>query len=144
MPHVTLERHVPHPPAAMFDLVADLESYPRFVPNCQAMDVRPGSAPDRRLARMTVRLGPLSDSYTSRVTLDREGGSIAAKALDGPFSHLDSEWRFEPEGEGTCVRFEIDFNISNPLIAAVAEPLFAAKQDEILDAFLREASRRYG
>ena len=53
-------------------------------------------------------------------------------------------WSFEPEGEGTRVRFEIDFKISNPLIAAVAEPAFAAKQDEIIDAFADEADRRFG
>jgi coenzyme Q-binding protein COQ10 len=142
MPRLALERHVPQPPAAMFDLVADLRSYPKFVPNCRAMEVRSGAHEDTRYARMTIQVGPLSDSYTSRVTLDPEAGTIAARAVDGPFSHLDSTWRFEPEGEGTCVRFEIDFNISNPLLAAVAEPLFAGKQDEIMDAFLREARRR--
>lgn len=144
MPHLKLERHVPQPPAEMFDLVADLESYPRFVPNCRAMEVRPGSDGDTRYARMTIKVGPLSDAYTSRVKLDAVNRTIAARAVDGPFSHLDSQWRFEPEGAGTCVRFEIDFNISNPLIAAVAEPLFAGKQEEIMDAFLREARRRYG
>ncbi len=70
--------------------------------------------------------------------------TIKAKAVDGPFAYLDSVWSFEPEGMGTRVRFEIDFKISNPLIAAVAEPAFAAKQDEIIQAFVDEANRRYG
>ena len=69
---------------------------------------------------------------------------IVAKAVDGPFAYLDSKWSFTPEGEGTRVRFDIDFKISNPLIAAVAEPAFAAKQEEIMDAFIAEADRRYG
>jgi coenzyme Q-binding protein COQ10 len=144
MPHIVLERHVPQAPDRMFDLVADLASYPQFVPNCRAMEVREGSAPGTRYERMTLRVGPLSDAYTSRVELDRAERMVTAKAVDGPFSHLDSRWSFAPEGQGTCVRFEIDFNISNPLIRAVAEPLFAGKQDEIMDAFLREADRRYG
>jgi coenzyme Q-binding protein COQ10 len=141
------ERHVPHLPRAMFEIVADLETYPRFIPNCRAMEVRPDPAArgqDVRLARMTLYFGPITQAYTSRVTTDSEALTIAAKAVDGPFSYLDSVWRFEPEGQGTRVRFEIDFKISNPFIAAVAEPAFAAKQDEIMLAFAEEADRRFG
>jgi coenzyme Q-binding protein COQ10 len=143
MRHLTFERHVPHSPEAMFDLVADLEAYPRFIPNCTAMAVKPDGRGEGKLARMTVAFGPITQSYTSRVTPDRPE-RITAKAVDGPFSYLDSVWTFEPEGAGTCVRFAIDFQISNPVLRAVAEPAFAAKQDEIMDAFLAEAERRYG
>lgn len=141
------ERHVPHLPQSMFDIVSDLQSYPRFIPNCRAMDVRDDPmARDQevRLARMTLSFGPITQAYTSRVTLDREALTIAAKAVDGPFSYLDSLWQFEAEGQGTRVRFQIDFKISNPFIAAVAEPAFAAKQAEIMEAFAEEADRRFG
>lgn len=141
------ERHVPHLPERMFDIVADLADYPRFIPNCSAMQVRPDPAAkdgNVRLAKMTIAFGPITQSYTSRVTLDREAKTIRAKAVDGPFAYLDSIWSFEPEGQGTRVRFEIDFKISNPLIAAVAEPAFAAKQEEIMRAFCDEADRRFG
>jgi coenzyme Q-binding protein COQ10 len=142
------EKHVLHLPQRMFEIVADLQDYPLFIPNCRAMDVRPDPAAakgkDVRLAKMTLSFGPITQAYTSRVTLDRENKTIAAKAVDGPFAYLDSVWSFEPEGEGTRVRFEIDFKISNPLVAAVAEPAFAAKQDEIMQAFSDEADRRFG
>ena len=144
MPRLAFERHVPHPPQKMFELVGDLADYPRFIPNCRAMQVRPEPAGGpAQLARMTVTFGPLTQSYTSRVIADPDTMTISARAVDGPFSHLDSLWRFEPEGQGSCVRFEIDFKFSNPLIAAVAEPAFAAKQTEIMDAFISEAARRY-
>ena len=141
------ERHVPHLPQRMYEIVADLEDYPRFIPNCKAMDVRPAPAADGSqvvLARMTLHFGPITQAYTSRVTLDPEARTIRAKAVDGPFSYLDSVWSFEPEGQGTRVRFEIDFKISNPFIAAIAEPAFAAKQEEIMRAFCEEADRRFG
>ena len=141
------ERHVPHLPQRMFEIVADLSDYPRFIPNCKAMHVRKDPAAgeaDVRLAKMTLHFGPITQSYTSRVTVDPEALTITAKAVDGPFAYLDSVWRFQPEGMGTRVRFEIDFKISNPLIAAVAEPAFAAKQDEIMRAFADEADSRYG
>jgi coenzyme Q-binding protein COQ10 len=141
------ERHVPHLPQRMFEIVADLGDYPRFVPNCKAMDVRQDPAAGDRdvlLAKMTLYFGPITQAYTSRVTLDDQALTITAKAVDGPFAYLDSVWRFEAEGMGTRVRFEIDFKISNPFIAAVAEPAFAAKQEQIMQAFADEADRRFG
>ena len=145
MPDLFFERHVPHVPDRMFDLVNDLEDYPRFLPNVADMEVKrdSGAKGDVRYARMTLAFGPITQGYTSRVVLDAEALTIDAKATDGPFQHLVSQWRFEPEASGTRVHFEIDFKISNPLIAAVAEPAFAAKQREIMDAFVAEADRRY-
>ena len=143
MPDLFLERHVPHLPQRMFDLVNDLESYPRFIPNCKAMEVR-DDAGGVLLARMTISFGPITQAYTSRVVADQQAMTITAKAVDGPFAYLDSKWSFEQEGEGTRVRFDIDFKIANPLMAAVAEPAFAAKQSEIIDAFEDEADRRFG
>ena len=142
----SFDLHVPHVPERMFGLVEDIEDYPRFIPNCQAVDVQPDTAGDPRakLARMTLSFGPITQAYTSRVLADPEAKTITAKAVDVPFAYLNSVWRFEPEGMGTRVRFEIDFKISNFLIAAVAEPAFAVKQEEIMRAFANEADRRFG
>jgi len=146
MPDLFFERHVPHVPDRMFDLVNDLEDYPRFLPNISDMDVKRdnGARGDVRYAKMTVQFGPIKKAYTSRVEASRSERTITAKAVDGPFAYLDSKWTFEPEGAGTRVRFDIDFKISNPLIASMAESAFAAKQDQILDAFVDEANRRFG
>jgi len=139
------ERHVPHLPERMFALVADLDSYPSFIPNCRAMTVRnEPTAVNVRYARMTLSFGPITQAYTSRVTLNEPALTIDVKAVDGPFAYLDSLWTFEPEGMGARVNFEINFKISNPLVASIAEPAFAAKQDEIMRAFAEEADRRYG
>ena len=145
MPRLQLDRHVAHPPEAMFSLVGDLDAYPRFIPNCKSMVVKKdsGTQDDVRFARMTLSFGPITQGYTSRVMLDAAALTIDAKATDGPFQYLVSQWRFEPEASGTKVHFEVDFKISNPLLAAVAEPAFAAKQREIMDAFIAEADRRY-
>jgi len=146
MPDLFLERHVPHLADRMFDLVNDLDDYPRFLPYVKDMQVKrdEGTASDIRFARMTIQFGPVTQAYTSRVEASRTEHTITAKAVDGPFAYLDSKWTFEPEGEGTRIRFDIDFKISNPVLAAVAEPAFAAKQEAILDAFVDEANRRFG
>ncbi len=146
MPDLFIERHVPHLADRMFDLVNDLTDYPRFLPNVSDMELKrdDGARGDVVYARMTIQFGPVKQAYTSRVEASRSDHTITAKAVDGPFSYLDSKWTFQPEGEGTRIRFDIDFKISNPLIAAVAEPAFAAKQEQIMDAFVAEADRRYG
>lgn len=146
MPDLFYERHVRHLPERMFDLIGDLESYPRFIPNCKSMAVKPDreAAGDVSLAKMTIGFGPITQSYTSRVTRDPAALTITARAIDGPFDYLDSKWSFAREGQGTRVRFDIDFKFNNALIAKVAEPAFAAKQGEIMEAFAEEADRRYG
>jgi coenzyme Q-binding protein COQ10 len=146
MPDLFFERHVSHLPEHMFGLIGDLEDYPRFIPNCKSMEVKPDPSgnPNVRLAKMTIGFGPITQSYTSRVTMDPATKTISAEAVDGPFAYLDSKWTFEQEGLGTRVRFDIDFKISNALLAKVAEPAFAAKQDEIINAFVDEADRRFG
>ena len=146
MPELEFDRHVAHSPAQMLALVGDMASYPRFIPNCRSMELKPDrlAADGGCFAKMTLSFGPITQGYTSRVVLDPAALTIDARATDGPFSHLVSRWRFEPEGQGAHIHFDLDFKISNPLIAAVAEPAFAAKQGEIMDAFVTEANRRYG
>lgn len=145
MPQLEFSRTTPFTPQQMLDLVSDLKSYPDFVPNCSAMDIgnKSGSPLSACDARMQVNFGPISQSYTSHVMIDIEAKTISAQALDGPFSHLESMWTFLPDGEGSQIGFTIDFGFSNPIISAVAEPAFANIQDEILDAFMAEARRRY-
>lgn len=144
MTKIAFDRHVPYSPAQMFDLVADLRSYPAFVPNCADMQVRPGPTEDDCYARMGISFGPISQDYESRVALDRANMRITATSIDGPFSHLNSVWTFLPEGDGTHIQFNVDFKLSNRLIAALAEPLFATKQEEIMDAFIARAGTLYG
>lgn len=144
MPKLDFERHVPHSPEQMLALAWDVRRYPEFVPNCSAMEMTPiGKDGNQCRARMHVQFGPISQTYTSHVIKDEDQGTVTVRAIDGPFSHLVSTWQMEPENSGTRLRFEIDFAISNRLLAAIAEPAFAAKQEEVIEAFMAEADRRY-
>ena len=97
MPDLFFDRHMPHLPERLFDLVTDLEAYPRFIPNCKAMEVRnEPSDPRVRYAKMTLSFGPLTQAYTSRVTADPVAHTVNAKAVDGPFSYL---WKFREGGQ---------------------------------------------
>lgn len=145
MTRIDFSRQVLFTAEQMLELVADVNSYPDFVPNCEDMTVRRDDEmlPDTYVATMSVRFGPVAGEYTSNVTVDRESKTISAEAIDGPFGHMDSKWTFSPLDEGSEIRFDIDFSFSNPFLAAVAEPLFADKQEEVIDAFVERARSIY-
>ncbi len=128
MPKLNFSRTVPYKPDQMLALVSDMKSYPKFVPNCSAMEIKPSErAPDRICdVRMRMDFGPVSQAYTSRVTIDREHRKVSVKAINGLFSYMETLWSFTPLKQGTRVDFKIDFEIANPLLRAVLNPAFAA------------------
>ena len=145
MPQLKFSRTVPFSVEQMLKLVSDLNTYPDFVPNCSDMELsgEQGSPLSACDARMHVSFGPINQSYTSKVTIDHEAGTVVATSRENPFDYLDSKWQFTAREKGCAIKFEIDFSFSNRLIAAIAEPAFAGIQAEILDAFIAEAKRRY-
>jgi coenzyme Q-binding protein COQ10 len=97
MPQFSTRRRVRHPAADMFGLVADVERYPEFVPLCRSMRVLRRTKVDGReiiVAEMTVAYKLIQESFTSRVTLDRDKLEILVEYLDGPFSRMQNRWRF--------------------------------------------------
>jgi len=100
VPQFANKRRVLHSAAEMFDLVADIERYPEFVPLCKALKVRQRTLnPDGTeiiVADMTVSFKVVREAFTSRVTLDRQNHKILVEYLQGPFSKLENRWSFEP------------------------------------------------
>jgi len=92
MPQFSTKRRVRHSAAHMFDLVADVERYPEFVPLCRSLKVRQRilepEGVEILVADMTVAYKFIRETFTSRVTLDRPNLQILVEYLDGPFSRL--------------------------------------------------------
>lgn len=134
----------------MFDLVADVERYPEFVPLCERLKVkrRVESGDDGvsiLVADMTVSYGPVRESFVSRVLLDRPRLSILVEYIDGPFSRLENLWRFESVGErATRVHFSIDYQFRNPALAALMGAMFDMAFRRFADAFETRADAIYG
>ena len=102
MPQFSTKRRVRHSAADMFDLVADVERYPEFVPLCQRPEGAPAHAGRRRASRsivadMTVAYKLMRETFRSRVTLDRPKLQILVEYLEGPFSHMQNRWTFTPD-----------------------------------------------
>ena len=149
MPSFRTTRRVRHRPVDMFDLVADVDKYPLFVPLCQALRVkRRTEEADGRMvvvADMTVAYKVFRETFGSRVTLDREKLTILVEYLDGPFSHLENRWTFRDDGQGGCiVEFFIDYSFRSRTLGMLMGTMFDAAFRRFADAFERRADAVYG
>lgn len=149
MPRFSSKHRVNHSAPEMFDLVADVERYPEFVPLCSALKVRQRIAkPDGTevlVADMTVSFKLIRERFTSRVTLDRANLKILVEYLQGPFSHLENRWTFEPKGEGACdVGFYLAYDFKSRMLAVLMGSMFDTAFARFAAAFEKRADQVYG
>ena len=133
----------------MFDLVADVERYPQFVPLCQSLRVRSRAAKGEGVevltASMTVAYKLIQQTFTSRVTLDRPNQKILVEYLDGPFSRLQNRWSFKPTGDDTCeVEFYIDYEFRSRTFGMLMGAVFDTVFRKMAAAFEERADKIYG
>jgi coenzyme Q-binding protein COQ10 len=148
MPQFTTKRRVHHAAPDMFDLVADVERYPEFVPLCRELKVRRRSSVDEGIevivADMTVAYKLVRESFRSRVTLDRPHLQILVEYLEGPFSHLENRWTFRPLGERSCeVEFYIAYDFKSRALGLLMGAMFDAAFRRFAAAFERRADEIY-
>jgi coenzyme Q-binding protein COQ10 len=144
MPQFTNRRRVKHAAGDMFDLVADIEHYPEFVPLCRRLRIRSRSpGPDGveiLVADMDVAYKLVSASFTTRVTLDQAKLKILVQYLEGPFSHLDNRWGFRPAGERACdVEFYISYEFRNRMLGLLMGSMFDIAFRRFTSAFEQRA-----
>jgi len=148
MPQFSTCRRVKHAAGDMFDLVADVERYPEFVPLCRAMRViRRTKTGDRDVvvAQMTVAYKLIKETFTSRVTLDRERLQIVVEYLDGPFSRMENQWHFHPATETTCeVAFFIAYEFKSRTLGLLMGAMFDGAFRRFASAFEHRADLVFG
>jgi len=148
MPHFTTTRQIRHSATDMFDLVADVEAYPQFVPLCESLKVRTRRTEGEReilIATMTVAYKVIRESFTTKVTLDRGNLAIQVEYLDGPFSHLENIWRFEPHGRGnSLVHFNIDYEFRSTALRVLMGAVFDRAFHKFAEAFAKRADAVFG
>jgi coenzyme Q-binding protein COQ10 len=148
MPTFETTRTVPHSARQMFDLVADVERYPEFLPLCEALTVRSRKEREEKtllVADMTVGYKAIRETFTSQVLLKVDDLAIDVKYLDGPFKYLTNEWRFvDREGGGSDVRFFIDYEFKSRMLGALMGAMFDRAFRRFAEAFEKRAREIYG
>ena len=149
MPQFTTTRHVRHSASNMFDLVADVEQYPEFVPLCQSLKVRKRTenedGTEVLIADMTVAYKLLRERFTSRVRLNRPKLQIMVNYLDGPFSRMENTWTFVATGaHQSDVQFSIDYDFKSRTLGLLMGAMFEAAFRRFSAAFEARANEVYG
>jgi coenzyme Q-binding protein COQ10 len=147
MPSFDTTRRVPFTPRQMFDLVADVEKYPQFLPMCESLVVRRREELEegiRLTATMGVGYGAIKEHFTSRVSLYPAERQILVQYIDGPFRYLDNRWDFLPDGGGTIVRFRISYEFKSAMLGLLMGALFDKAFRKFSEAFEQRAHVVYG
>ena len=148
MPELSTTRRVHHAAAAMFDLVADVEHYPEFVPLCQSLRVRKRvreGGKDVIVADMTIAYKLIRETFTSRVTLDKPNLEILVEYLEGPFRRLNNRWNFRAVADQACdVEFFIAYEFRSRTLSMLMGTVFDAAFRRFAAAFERRADQVYG
>jgi ribosome-associated toxin RatA of RatAB toxin-antitoxin module len=140
---------VPYSPEQMFNLVADVPAYSKFLPWCSHSALLQ-EYPDGVLASVTMRIKGLEKSFTTRNTYGVDPHHIHVKLVDGPFSALEGWWTFtkpttDKHTENTChIDFKLHYTFSSGLLTMVLSPVFDKIAHNLVDAFVTRARTLYG
>jgi len=142
MPTHAEKRFLPYTPEQVFDLVADIERYPEFLPWCVGARIR-----ERRdnviLGDLLIGWRMVRERFTSRVTLNRPD-RIDVEYTEGPFRYLKNHWVIERRPGGCLVDFYVDFEFRSRFLQGVISALFNEAVKRMVSAFEKRAKELYG
>ena len=131
---------LPYSAQTMFDLVADIASYPEFLPGCSGAHII-----DQRdnvvVGRLDLSKAGVKQSFVTRNT-NTPYTSITLALEDGPFDSLGGEWRFDPLSDEACrVSLELTFQLRSGLLKMAASRLFESVANDMVDAMVKRANQ---
>lgn len=142
MPQHYERRLLPYTPTQLFDLVADIERYPEFLPWCIAARVTERKGTQIK-AELVIGYKALRETFTSIVTLDAPK-KISVKYVAGPLSKLTNEWQFTASGRKQCdVTFYVDFSFRSILLSKLMDMFFDVAFRRMVTAFEARAKQLY-
>jgi coenzyme Q-binding protein COQ10 len=148
MPTHSETRKLPYSAQQMYDLVADVAQYPKFLPWCAAARVKsltPVADHEVMEADLVISFKVFRERFGSRVTLWPVTREIDTEYIDGPFRYMKSRWGFrDVEGGGCEVAFFVDFEFRNAILQSVIGVVFNDAMQRIVRAFERRAAELYG
>lgn len=151
MPHHQDSRDLPYTAQQMFDLVADIESYPQFLPwnsaaRIRSRETRPDGS-EEVAADLVISFKVFRERFGSRVVLWPKADPlrIDTEYLDGPFKYMRSGWTFIDRPKGGChVEFFVDFEFRNAILQKLIGVVFHEAMVRIVRAFESRAKVLYG
>ena len=133
----------PYSAQQMFNLVNDVARYPEFLPWCSKGEII-RHEDNEMIASVHISKGPVQQRFTTRNYLV-PSERIDLVLVDGPFKHLQGQWRFTPLTDNACkVEFNIEYEVANGLFGKLLAPVFEQIATTLVDAFCQRARSKYG
>ena len=146
MPTHTEKRLMPYTAQQMYDLVADIDSYPEFLPWCAAVRTRKVIPKDEKIivdADLVIAFKVFRERFGSRVTLKPNQTTIDVEYLDGPFKYLNNHWVFTNVDGGCEADFFVDFEFKSKILQVLIGVVFGEAMQRIVRAFEARAQQLY-
>ncbi len=150
MPTHSETKTLPYTADQMYDLIADVASYPEFLPWCSAARIRsrkplPCEGAEVMEADLVISFKLFRERFGSRVHLYPQKNRIEMEYLDGPFRYLKSHWQLHDLGaEGCRVEFFVDFEFRNIVLQKLIGVVFNEAMQRIVRAYESRAKVLYG
>ncbi len=142
MPTHAEQRHLPYTPEQLFELVADVEKYPDFLPWCISCKITKREK-NVFYADLVIGYKMFREKFGSKVSVDRPG-HVHVEYLSGPMKYLSNHWRFIPMPDGTCtIDFYVDFEFRNPVFQKLMGVFFNEIVRRMVAAFEARARDLY-
>ncbi len=142
MPTHAEKKHLPYTPEQMFDLVADVEKYGKFLPWCIGCRITDNQG-DVIEADLIIGYKMFREKFKSRVILDHPE-EIRVEYLDGPLKSLSNQWQFIRNSDNTCtIDFFVDFEFQNPMLQSLVTMFFDKAVSRMVSAFEKRAAELY-
>ena len=144
MPTHAEKRIVPYSPDQMYALVADVETYPEFLPWCVGARIKKREG-NVFFADLMIGYKLIRERFTSRVELHHDERRISVNYTDGPFRYLNNHWVFVEQDDGGClIDFYVDFEFKNVVLQRVMGLFFNEAVRRMVQAFEDRAKVLYG
>jgi len=142
MPTHAEKRVLPYTPDQMYNLVADVDKYPEFLPWCIGARVRRRRG-DTIVADLVIGFKMIRERFTSEVKLKPDDMRIDVRYLEGPFRYLNNAWVFYEHERGCVVDFYVDFEFRTRFLQRMMEPLFNEAVRRMVKSFENRAAQLY-
>ncbi len=142
------KRHLKYSSDQMFKLVADIESYPAFIPWCSEVNTTSRNSDESKQfeileADMRIAFKVFSESFSSKISLDAVAGEINVEHLTGPFNFLTNRWVFTNVENGCLINFDIKFEFKSRLMQRLIGVVFHEAMKRVVQSFERRADELY-
>lgn len=142
MPEYSIKLNLPWTCEQLFDIAADIERYPEFLPGWKSVTVLRRSANFMQV-KQSLGLGPINKSFISEATLDRSS-AVNVVSKDGPFHHLNINWAFaEVDDDGCQVMLSIEYAMKRNLMEQMSRLFFQRLTEDVVERFRKRAQQQY-